>query len=445
VPPRITPFAVLLALTIACSGDDASSAPTATLFPELAASPGGTSVPPPVPTERPPLTEVPGVIWLIDVAAESVVTLDADPEHSVANAWFDEETGTVVFQPLRNGRSVSIRTELDGTELERADHIQPPFAGPPQTRWQLSRLPAGEVESNGAIFDLSDLWVEDTETGERMLLAAGLWQCTACDAFSSPAWSPSGRYVTYREHGGENRVFLSDLQAGTTREITVERVDRTPRWSPTADLLLRPSADGVTVLEDLAAEKEEDLPNVPWPAAFDPSGAYIYSLAFGTETVIAAASNGDVVARLEGSAVHDALLEGQRTLGAPTLDVPHPVIGIAGGFVAVVGGAADCHGALVYASEKPLTCVEDGGGAVISPDGARIALARRTGETGRVDAPTIQAVSLDIYEIIVVDVAGAEVRSLAQGALGFRTPPQIVWNASGTHVLVRWPFHGYGP
>jgi hypothetical protein len=435
---------LFLALTVACSGDG-DKRPTPTLFPELEDTPGPTSVPPAVPTERPPLTEVPGVIWLIDVVAASVVTLDADPEHSVANAWFDEETGTVVFQPLRDGESVSIRTELDGTEIERADHIPPPLPQPPQTRWQLDRVGTGEVESGGATFGLSDMWVEDTLTGERTLLATGLWQCTACDAFSSPAWSPSGRYVTYREHGGENRVFLSDVQAGMTRDITVARVDREPQWSPIADLLIRPSQDAVTVLEDLAAGVAKDLPAVPWPAAFDPSGAYIYSLAFGLETVIADGSSGDVVARLKGSAVYDALLEGQRPQGPPLWNLPHPLVGTAGGFVAVVGGAADCRGALVYASERPLTCVEDSGGAVISPDGARVALARRTGETGPVDARTIQAVGLDIYEIIVVDVTSAEIRSLAQGALGFRMPPQIVWNAAGTHVLVRWPFHGYGP
>jgi hypothetical protein len=435
VPGALLVAIVLLGFGLNCSGDK-EPPPTPTLFPELEASPGPTAVPPAVPTERPPLTEVPGVIWLIDVAAATVVTLDADPEHSVANAWFDDETGTAVYDHITAGQVISVRTELDGTEIERVDYIQPPFAGPPQTRWKLDRVGAGEIGRDGAVFGLSDLWVEDTRTGARTLLASGLWQCTQCDAFSSPEWSPSGRYVTYREHGGDGRVFVSDVQAGTTREITVDRVDRDPQWSPAADLLIRPSLDGVTLLEDVSAGTQTALVDMPWPASFDPTGAYLYSLALGSETAIANGTTGEPITSLAGAAVYDALNDRQPWPFAPD---SHPVVGTANGFVAAVGGVASCRGTLLYVNEAPLSCAEGAGSAVFSPDGSQVILARKTGETGRVEAPTIQAIGLDIYEVLVVDMTTGDERVLAQGALGFGTAPRVVWNAAGTHILVSWP------
>ncbi len=441
---RIFALACIFVLTIACSGEG-DKPPTPTLFPQLEASPGPTAVPPPLPTRLPTLTDVPAVIWLIDVAAGRVATLDADAQHSVAPAWFDEATGTVVYQPFRDTQSVSIRTALDGARIEQVDYIQPPSQGPEQTRWLLERVAAGEIERDGAIYSLSDMWGEDTQTGERTLLASGLWQCTACDAFSAPGWSPSGRYVFYREHGGENRVFLSDLQAASTRDITVDTLDRVPRWSPSTDMLLRPSEDGTTILEDVVAGTQKELPDVPWPASFDPSGAYVYSILGGAETIVASGSNGEVIVRLKGSATYDALLERQRPFPGTGRDAAQPVVGANGSFVAAVGGVADCDGTLLYVGEQPQTCVLGAGNPVISPDGSQVILARKSGETGPVDAPTIQAISLDIFDIIVVVVATGEERILAQGALEGSLPPQVVWNAAGTHVLVRWPYHGDGP
>jgi hypothetical protein len=435
----LLPLICCLALAIACSGDD-DAPPTPTLFPELEATAGPTAVPPAVPTQLPTLTEVPAVIWLIDVSSGNVVTLDADPLHSVAAAWFDEATNTVVYQPLRDGESVSIRVDLDGTKVEQADYIAPPIPTPAQTRWQLEYVNRRELEDNGIRYVLRDASVLDTQTGERRTLATDLYQCIQCDAFSAPQFSPSGRYVFYREHGGENRVFLSDLQAATTRDLTTDRIDRSPVWSPAADLLLRPSEDGNAILEDVAAGTQKQLPDVPWPADFDPTGAYIYTLTAGPDTVIADGTTGAVIATLDGSTLYDPLEQTEMPLGDPPISTWSPVVGTGDGFVAAITGAAGCHGTLLYLDETPGACIEDAGNPVFSPDGSQVILARKSGQTGPVDAPNRQSIGLDIYDVIIVDVATGDERVLAEGALGFRTPPQVVWNAAGTHILVRWPY-----
>ena len=165
----------------------------------------------------------------------------------------------------------------------------------------------------------------------------------------------------------------------------------------------------------------------------------MYSLSFGSDTAIADGTTGEPIARLQGAAVYDELTERQRSPFAPGFDPTHPVVGTGDGFVAAVGGAGSCRGTLLYVNEAPFSCAEGAGSAVFSPDGSQVILARKTGETGRVDAPTIQAIGLDIYEVLVVDMTTGDERVLAQGALGFGTAPRVVWNAAGTHLLVSWP------
>ena len=81
---------------------------------------------------------------------------------------------------------------------------------------------------------------------------------------------------------------------------------------------------------------------------------------------------------------------------------------------------------------------------VLSPDASKVALARKTGQTGPVNTPSLQALSLDVYEIVVVDVATGAEQVVARDALGLEIAPLMAWNAEGTHLLITWPAN-YGP
>jgi hypothetical protein len=455
----------LTLLLIACSGDKHES-PTAAVFPELTGTPGATAIPPPLPT---PLSDVQSTIWLIDVAAGNAITLFADPDHSIPDAVIDNKNASILYQTLAG----TVRKDYNGTQLDFYEQHGPReiLAGPspwnqtdqgceyegrlypgvpcggvsPGGRWMTYRTNRQTLELGGSS---SDLWVADLETGETGELQAGIVTCGGCDAGPQFDWSPSGRYLLTSETGGDNRLFLIDVQSGMVRDISSQDHSGRAQFSPITDRLIRPSEDGATILEDLSAGTTLELSALPWPAYFDPTGRYLYSKqkidgmppSLPRQTVIADATSGDVLATLSGVAGYTLY----QAVVAPRPIPPHPVVATGHGFVAALVGASGCDGATIYTNTTPVACIPDAGAPVFSPDGSQVILARRTGETGPVKSPVIEAVGMDTYDLIVVDVATGDERPLASGALGFGVPPDVVWDDAGSYLLVRWPYY-YGP
>lgn len=158
------------------------------------------------------------------------------------------------------------------------------------------------------------------------------------------------------------------------------------------------------------------------------------------ETTIAAVGTGETLAILPGSASGD-----------PAWGAPHPVVAARDGFVAVLLGAPDCDGAAVYGGAVLLSCIQGAESAAPSPDGSRVIAARKMGETGRAEAPGWSTAGFNVYDIVLVELETGEEKVVASGALSGSGigpsgggAPGFRWNDAGSHVLIRWPFPGYG-
>jgi hypothetical protein len=228
----------------------------------------------------------------------------------------------------------------------------------PDGQWMLFEKDAGEVQTpTGFSVPSWDQWVLGVATGKTTELQKGLVHCGGCDARYGPRWSPSGRYVAYAELGGSARRFLSEVATGSTRQIGAgNEVTLAPAWHPTEDrIIYSQSAElsGPAVYEDLSAGSTQPSP-LPWPVAFDASGRYVYSPAWGpsakadagTTTIIDADSFG-AIAVLPGAAP-DWLM--WRTDGGA-------VVASAGGPVAALQGAPGCEGTAVYVDDSTARCV----------------------------------------------------------------------------------------
>jgi hypothetical protein len=301
-------------------------------------------------------------------------------------------------------------------------------------------------ETSGPTFPTWDQWAIDLQTDRRIELQTGLQQCQG-DSFFPVGWSPSGRYVYYgdcAENGRTSgqtrgRTFLSDVETGRTRQIAsgLPTFDSWPAWSPVEDKLLYRGDGGDVVLEDVSQEQWAVLLDVKWMASFDPSGRYVYSPSTnstpkeptGTEiTTVYDVEAGRVVATLPG-------------LPAYSRHVPFvPVAGTGDGFVAALEYAPGCDGTAVYSGTRQVTCVAGAAWPTISPDGALVALARKTGMTGPVEYPGGGSVSMTVFDVVIVYVATGVERVVAKGALGSDLALPSIWNAESTHILVRWPF-----
>jgi len=460
-------FAVasLLALGIACSGDDESPAPTPTLFPELAASPGPTFVPPPVPTQLPPLDDFASTIWLVEAASGNVITLYEDHERPAPFIAFDNDPPSAIHGVFEDGAFYMVRVDLAGAELEReggndinsllwpapwrstdegcevdgrlyADTNCGPLS--PNGRWMIYSTNRRALEGSGEEYDLLVL---DLNSGETHLLFDGLFQCTQCDAGPPFSWSASGNYFFTGDAGRDNRILVFDLAAGTNRDVTTSlaKVVTRPVWSPAADILLRPSKDGRSLLDDVASGSSTVLKELGWPARFDPSGRYAYATGVNTTTAIVDIETTQLVSELAGNGRYDPAMQDRMHLVTPG-----EIVAARGdGLVAALAGAPGCEGTTVYSVSGATSCVEGGGAAQVSPDGAYIVLFRKTGETGTVDAPWIQAMGFNIYDVVLFDTESETQRVVAEGALGTEVP-YLIWNQEGTHVLAAWPYQ-YGP
>ncbi len=334
-------------------------------------------------------------VWLADATTGQTATLVEDFENSFWSAYFSDHGGLAYVIDHKDANQATIQFGLDGSEQMRATKEafcaalvdDSNFAaqsferigcfsrgqGPPGGSWFLTRENRGELEYA--------TWGENSETGERFLLVEGMNDCGGCDAVFGQRWSPSGRYVVFpetdRQVGG--RVFLTDFVTRETRQISVgNQIGEAPQWSPIEDVLLLASESGSVIREDFVAGTRSELGHLEWPARFDASGAYIYSPAFSDphpekspdslETVVAWSDTGAAVAMLSGA--------------SPGLNLwryLEPVAGRGEGFIAALEQANGCDGTTVYVDSNRVGCVSDAVGAVISPDGSKVALARVTG------------------------------------------------------------------
>ncbi len=428
----------------ACGGGDGPNASSP--------SPTPTQSPSPSPTPLPSRAAVRGGVQvsstalLINAGTATVKTLYEDRVTAVGNATFERDR--IIVQAGRD----TLQFGIDGNRIsgppppacseangaaEFAGRTYPGVACgtfSPDGRWMTYRVDAGEVTlPSGFRVPRWDQWVVDLQTGVTRLVQAGLVHCGGCDGRYGPRWSPNSRYVAYAEIGGDQRRFLTDVVAGTTRPIgSGAEVPLAPVFSPTGDSLLHGSRlGGRPILEDLAAGTSREL-DLVWPAAFDRSGTLVYSPAWSPgdketnqSTTIIEAASGNVVAKLSGAPSPWRLY---------TDSVP--VAATANGVLAALQQAAGCAGTAIYLQGQLRQCVIDGAEANIGPGGI-VAVARKTGSAGPASGPQFETVSIDRFEVDLVLPAG-QVQTVVRGALSFQAP-LMVWNAAGTHLLVVWP------
>gem|GEM_PF-3146734 len=459
--------AALALLAAGCNrGDDppAASTPAAGATPVVV----GEGTPPPTPTLSPtppafatPLpgsTEVASTVKLIDVRTGVAKTLFEDSTQRAGFAAFVD--GDVVV----SAGNTSLRFHLDGSPVTGAPPATPScreangaaeiagrqYSGvscgsfSPDRRWMAYMLQTGEVEAgpSGYRVPQHDMWAVNLDTGTTRRLQAGLVHCGGCDARYGPRWSPSSRYVAFAEFGGEQRRFLSDL-TGTTRQIANgNEIGDAPEWSSAGDLLVYstvPHGTGAR-FEDLVAGTSRDLA-IAWPVRFDASGTYLYSPAWAAEpksgpstisTTIIEAASGKVVGTYSGAPPAEFLWTGAAA-----------VTRTRGGYLVILQQSTGCAGTAIYIEGvSSHRCVTGGVQGTSTRDGAMVAVARRTGESGPIHGPQLSATSLPRYDIDVVDAATGARRTVATGAASF-APPLMLWNAAGTHLLVLWP-HAVG-
>ena len=476
MPLRALASILAMALAAACTSSDAAPTPplaTPEAAPTFEATATATATPRPVrtpivtptptPPPGPPRVEISPTVWLIDVASGEQITLLEDDELLIGSAWFDDE-GRPVVRQWPDGSSLETTFDLAGKELSRGapapyrcaqdgDRVEidgRTFEGipcglvSPDGRWMLYGVDAGTTSiTETSEVPIWDQWLLNLETDERTLLHAGMRHCGGCDGRFGPAWSPSGRFVHFAELVSGGDVFLTDTASFETGVIasgpSATDLSRQPVWSPTKDQLLRAGTDGATILEDLALGETIDFPGPTCPAAFDPSGRYLYFPALELRED----SSTDVtvidVNTLEAVAVRPGVVPSDRIWGAGG----PPIVGVQGGigFAAALEDTPNCRGTIVYSAEatnEEGLCVPGGRGAVFSPDASQVAIA--------VERELVRASYLGgqyggtmwLTDIVIVDVTSGEVRTVAEGAVS-DGPPAITWNEAGTHILVRWP------
>jgi hypothetical protein len=438
-------FLVAIALLAAgcSSGDSNSSTPTAaaTASPTPAAT-EPTVAPPATPTPTPAGLTVRSTVVLVDVRSGTVKTLYDDADNAAYDARFVGDTVVIAA----GTRTLAFNLDGSPASVPSAPPCQPAGQKPiyctfsPDGRWVTYPVENGaKTLAPGYVVPLWDQWVMDVATGKAQMVQGGLIHCGGCDARYGPVWSPSSRYVAYAELGGEGgagRRFLTDARTGATRQIgTGAEVTARPVWSPDGDRLLYEvvANEPLTRLADLAAGTSTDL-SLAWPVAFDTTGTFIYSPAYGyspkappPSTTIANATTGAVVATVAGA--------------PPQSFGWSPGIAVAArseSFVAALQGAPGCDGTAIYSGAgSPAECRKGGEEGRVAPDGLHIAVARVTGSTGPATAPGASALTITRYAIDVV-TTGGRTTTVVGDAASFQAP-LMVWNAPGTYLLVLWP------
>ncbi len=476
-----TPSVLMLALGALLVGACTSPTPTPEASPTLDASPTSDATPArtpivPVtssPTPEPEHVTLPATVWVANVQTGVVTTIREDFDDWFYDASFTDEGNVLVRYWLGDRRTNFVYAD-DGTLL--AETTPPPdrsaqgcvntdagaeldgrvypdvacgLVSPDRTRMTYI-VDAGEVAvSSNASVPSWDQWLVDLRTGDTTLLQPGLRHCGGCDGRFGPRWSPSSRYLVVPDL--IDQLFLIDAVAGTSTDIAegnnATEISRAPVWHPTDDRLLRPGPEESTILEDLEAGTSRQLADLPWPASFDATGAFIYSPSWYTdppagsrrpqapvETSIADAATTEVVAALPGAPGWERLW-GQ---------AGEPVVAVEDGFVAVLAvSSGTCRGTLVYdPGDLQGTCLTGATAATLSPDTRLVAFARRTGSFGRANYPGGGSINLPRWEIAVHDQISGETTVVAEDAAGHLFP-SMTWNAEGTQLLIRWP-HAFG-
>ena len=391
-----------------------------------------------VPSATAPVV-VPSTWQLVDLTDGHVATLyESDKE--TAWAGFDGEdvilgTGQETVRLTPDGTSAPYQAPEgcsraeDGAEIAGRFYQGVSCGFPsPDGLWMTYRVSAGEVTLPGGQKKPTwDQWLVNLRTGETQLLQDGLVDCTPCGVGPpGPAWSPSSRYLTFRERAGETRGYLADVQTGITR-----RIGFLAEWSPVADILVHGASGAPSVLEDLPHGTVHTLP-VAWPITFDPSGTIVYSLVWSAPTTRIATTT--VVDVATGTV--KSVLAGT----APSWSSWAPVTIVSAtpsGIVSALQGAPGCPGTAIYVDASVKHCVLSGVEGRIGPGGL-IAVAVKTGTLGPASGPGWGSVSATSYEILVVSPEGV-IRARVTGAISVDLPPLISWSPDGSRILVSWP------
>lgn len=318
----LTVSSFFVVLFVACSDDGAPAGtpkPTASSVSVVAtSSPSPQPSPSLVPATKTPqsVERVALTVWLIDAESGRTTTLVQDFDLPTWWAFFGAD-GLAVYVvrlvedieyslagvELHRGPEEGFCARLDGGQEQAPGSFEARHCrhGLPKSEWIVYGVDGEEPLEYAA-------WAEDRRTGERFLLQDGLRHCGGCDSFIAGGWSPSGNYLVFTESGTERRVFLSDLANRTTRLLSSGNgSDDAPQWSPNADILWWPTAEGLVVREDLVAGTRQEFPDFDWPVRFDSSGDYVFSPGFvfsagaGVETRVADAESGEVLMVLSGA------------------------------------------------------------------------------------------------------------------------------------------------
>ncbi|MGE0685152.1 MAG: TolB family protein [Dehalococcoidia bacterium] len=253
--------------------------------------------------------------------------------------------------------------------------------------WMLYSVPAADVSMDGRTFSTWDQWVLNRHTDERRLLQSGLVHCGGCDGRFGPLWSHDGRFVVFSELVQQGRIFLSDLEGGTTRLLSRGSTESSvrPSWTPDNRLVHRASS-GEAVLEDAVSGSRMTLTALRWPACLDSSGSYIVGTSAGGSNVsVYSVVEQRVVATLAGT------FETNGNGYPMPCPEPPPVQRQNDTFVTVLAGATDCPGVAIYRESARVACIDlpiAGAGVkenlrqdartVLSSNGKAVAIARLT-------------------------------------------------------------------
>jgi hypothetical protein len=450
---RVILVAALAFALVGCDGDDEPKP-----MPTQATTSPATTVPAlsPTPTPTPDgVLVVPSRVWLVEPTTGSVRTLYESADQLASHARFD---GTVVevsaglgtprfnFDGSTAGPAATTsRCSAPGGVVTIHGRAYPGVDAcgsfSPDGNSMLFQKDAGDVQLPAG-FSVSswDQWVLELATGETTELQRGLVHCGGCDGKYGPRWSPTSRYVAYAELGGDLRRFLSEVGTGSTRQIgSGSDVTLAPAWHPTEDRIIYSQAaelSGPAMYEDLTSGSTQRSP-LPWPVAFDASGQYLYSPAWGPSpkadagmTTIIDAGSFDTVADLPGAAPEWLMWRN---------DAGAVVVG-AGGPVAALQGAPGCSGTAVYAGSATARCVEGGRFGAPNADGTYVAVATLVGTVGHVKGPGFESITMARYRIELMDVRTGDVETLIPEVISWDyQAPIIGWNEGGTHFVVVAP------
>jgi hypothetical protein len=329
-----------------------------------------------------------------------------------------------------------------GIEIAGRQHPDVPACGTfsPDGRWMTFQRDAGEVTlPGGARVPSWDEWVLDVSSGATKELQKGLVHCGGCDVRYGPRWSPTSRYVVFAEYGGQRR-FLSDVTTGKTRLIGEgASVTFMPRWAPMGNRIVYSTTETIPAtarFEDLDRAFAIDLP-IAWPVAFDATGLYLYSPAFGespkdagkTTTVVTASTFSEV-----------ASFSGTPPSWLPWRPEDVPVAIGPRGVVAALQGAAGCEGTSITVGSSQPVCVPGGTAGFVNSTSSTVAVAKVVSVTGPARGPGFETVALTRYTIELFDVASGQLRTGIPDVLSWDyQAPVMVWNSTGTHLLVLAP------